>query len=83
MALINLSKSEEAIEKCKKAIEFKPDYSVAWYNLACAYSSQNKKVEVLENLKKAIELDLACKDAAKIDEFFKNLWEDEDFKKLV
>jgi len=83
VALGKLNKPEEAIEKYKKALELKPDYVDALYNIASVYSLQKKKVEALENLKKAIELDPAYKDKAKTDEDFKNLWEDEDFKKLV
>jgi hypothetical protein len=51
--------------------------------MACYYSLQNKKVKALENLKKAIELNSKYKEKAKKDEDFKNLWQDEDFKKLV
>ena len=74
---------EEAIMKYMKSVELKPDYMQAWYNIACSYSLLNKKVEALQNLKKAIELDSINKEKAKKDEDFKNLWEDEDFKRLV
>ncbi|MCJ7459677.1 MAG: tetratricopeptide repeat protein [candidate division Zixibacteria bacterium] len=78
-----LGRYEESIEKYRKATELNPDYGKAWYNIACAYSLQNMKMEALENLKKAIELDPNYKEKAKKDEDFKNLWQDEDFKKLV
>ena len=76
-------KYEKAIEEYKKATELKPDFASAWYNMACVYSLQNKKKEALENLKRAIEFDPKYKEMAKKDKDFKNLWEDEDFKKLV
>ncbi|MCK4428379.1 MAG: tetratricopeptide repeat protein [candidate division Zixibacteria bacterium] len=82
-ALIKLSRYGEAIDKCKRGIELKPDFASAWYNMACAYSLLKKKEKALESLKRAVELNLKYKEDAKKDEDFKNLWEDEDFKKLV
>lgn len=55
----------------------------AWYNRACVYSIKGEKEKALSDLKKAIELDKSNKEKAKKDEAFKNLREDEDFKKLV
>ena len=74
---------EEAIEKYRKATELKPDYASGWYNIACFHSLQKNKEGALKNLKKAIELDPTFKEKAKKDEDFKNLWKDDDFKKLV
>jgi tetratricopeptide (TPR) repeat protein len=54
-----------------------------WYNLACVYSLKNNKEKALEYLKKAIELNPKLKEEAKKDQNFKNLWDDEDFKKLT
>jgi tetratricopeptide (TPR) repeat protein len=82
-ALRKLGRHEEAIEKCKWATDLKPNYANGWYNIACIHSLQKNKAEALKNLKKAIELDPSYKEEAKKDKDFKNLWEDEDFKKLV
>ena len=82
-ALGKLDRHEEAIEKCKKATDLKPNYASGWYNIACIHSLQKNKEGALKNLKKAIELDPSSKEDAKKEEDFKNLWEDEDFKKLV
>ncbi len=46
-------------------------------------SLMNNKEKSLEYLSKSIELDPKYKEEAKKDEDFKNLWDDEDFKKLV
>jgi len=85
--LAGLKKDEalygESIEKHDKAIEINPKDANAWYNRACAFSLWGKREEALENLRKAIELDVKGKEDAKKDEDFKNLWGDEDFKKLV
>jgi tetratricopeptide (TPR) repeat protein len=82
-SLLMQRKYEEAIENLKKATELSPYHFRSWYNMACAYALQNKKKEALESLKKAIELNSKYKEKAKKDWDFKNLWEDEDFKKLV
>jgi tetratricopeptide (TPR) repeat protein len=74
---------DKSLEAFDKAIELKPDYADAWYNKACAYSLKGDKENALKNLSKAIELDAKYKEEAKGDEYFKNLWNDEDFKRIV
>ncbi len=69
--------------KHDEAIKLKPDYASAWFNKACAYSLKGDKENTVENLRKAIALDPKYKEDAKKDEDFKNLWGDEDFKKMV
>jgi tetratricopeptide (TPR) repeat protein len=74
---------EVALIAYEKAIELKPDYADAWFNKACLYALKGDKQNALENLSKAIELDVKNKEMAKRDEDFKNLWDDEDFLKIV
>ena len=57
--------------------------AIAWYNKACAYSLKGDKQNALKNLSKAIALDAKYKEDAKSDANFKNLWDDEDFKRIV
>ena len=83
VALGKLGRYEEALDACDKAIELKPDYANAWYNKACAYSLIGDKENALKNLSKAIDLDAKSKEKAKSEEDFKNLWDDEDFKRIV
>ena len=61
----------------------KSNYAEAWFNRACLYSVLKNKEEALSNLKKAIELAIDLKKIARKDGAFKDLWEDEDFKKLT
>ena len=61
----------------------KPDLAEAWYNKAWSYSLKGDKENALKNLSKAIDLDAKYKEMAKRDEDFKNLWDDEDFKRIV
>ncbi|MGR3292715.1 MAG: tetratricopeptide repeat protein, partial [Candidatus Scalindua sp.] len=81
--LTKSGKYEEAILHHNKAIDLKPDYAIAWYNKAYAYFLKGEKGKSLENLRKAIELELKWKEYARNDEDLKNLWDNEDFKKIV
>jgi tetratricopeptide (TPR) repeat protein len=83
VALSKLGQPEEAVKSYDKAIDLKPDYAVAWYNKACVYSLKGDKENSFENLRKAITLDIKLKEDAKKDEDFRNLWDDEGFKKIV
>ena len=83
VTLGKLGRHEEALKAYDKAIELKPDFASAWYNKACSYSLKGDKENALKNLSKAIDLDAKYKEMAKRDEDFKNLWDDEDFKRIV
>ena len=47
------------------------------------YSVTEDRANTLANLSRAIELNDSYKDMAKNDEYFKTLWEDLDFKRIV
>ena len=81
--LFDLGRYEEALAAYDKAIDLKPDNAKAWYNKAGLYSLIGDKENALENLSKAIELDAKYKERAKGYEDFRNLWDDEDFLKIV
>jgi tetratricopeptide (TPR) repeat protein len=81
--LEKLGRYDEALEAHDKAIKLKPDFANAWYNKACAYSLKGDKQNALKHLSKAIALDAKFKEKAKSDEDFKNLWDGEDFKRIV
>lgn len=78
-----LSCYEEALKACDKAIELDPDDAEAWYGKACIYSLSKDKESALLNLTKATDLDIKYKEMAKKDDYFKEYWEDEDFKKIT
>ena len=61
----------------------KPEDASTWYNKACAYSLKGDKENALKFLSKATDLDAKCKETAKKDDDLKNLWDDEDFKRIV
>jgi len=78
-----MNKYEEAISSYNKAILLDPDQAEYIYNRGCAYCLTGDKVNALADLKMAISLNPQLKAWAPKDEDFKNLWEDEDFKKLT
>jgi tetratricopeptide (TPR) repeat protein len=82
-AFSKLGEYDEAIKHYDKAIELQADNANALYNKACTYSLKGGKEQSLENLQKAVALDQKYKEMSKKDEDFKNLWDDEDFKKIV
>ena len=83
VVLGKLGRHDEALKAHDKAIGLKHDFASAWYNKACTYYRKADKENALKNLSKAIDLDAKYKEEAKSDEDFKNLWDDEDFKRIV
>lgn len=81
--LVHLKLQNEALTFFEEAVKFKPAYAHAWYNAACIYAFRNEKDNVLNALHKALNLDNKYKQEAKTDKYFKNLWNDEDFKRIV
>lgn len=83
VALDKLSRYEEAIKAFDKAIELNPDYAKAWYHRGRIHALKGNKEGALRSLSKAIEPDAKYKEIAKKDRVFKNLWNDEDFKRIL
>jgi len=83
VVLKRLMRYDEALEAFKKALELDKNNTTSLYNIACVYSLKGDKEKALEYLKKAIELKPKLKEESKEDQDFKNLWDDEDFKKLT
>merc|ERR1712146_877300 len=55
--LQKLSRWEDVIEDCRKAIELDPNYAKAYHRRSAAYEALNKWHDANEDLKKVIELD--------------------------
>jgi Flp pilus assembly protein TadD len=81
--LASMNKYEEAISSYNMAIQLDPNQAEYIYNRGCAYCLKGEKVNALADLKRAILLSPQLKAWAPKDEDFKNLWDDEDFKKLT
>ncbi len=83
LALGRLGRYEDALTAFEMALNMKPDFPEALYNKACLYSLKGDKTNALLYLSKAIKINPECKNMAKEDGEFRNLIEDEDFKKIV
>ena len=73
----------EAQESFEQAIERKPDYVDAYYNLACLYALKGEKTRSLTYLKKAISLDASVREWAKKDRDLENLKRRTEFQKIL
>jgi tetratricopeptide (TPR) repeat protein len=82
-ALAKIGKFDDAIVAINKGLELSPNNPISIYNRACIYCLKGDKANALADLKKAISLDPSLKESARKDEDFKNLYDDEDFKKLT
>jgi tetratricopeptide (TPR) repeat protein len=81
--LAKLGKFDKALESVNKGIELMPGHPVGIYNRACIHCLKGDKANALADLKKAIEINPDIKQHAKIDEDFRSLYDDEDFKKIT
>lgn len=56
-ALYKISKTPEAIEFYKKAIQVDPNYSIAYYNLGVVYSKIGETEDAIKSYEKVIEIE--------------------------
>jgi tetratricopeptide (TPR) repeat protein len=78
-----LGEDDEAITNFDKALEIKPDYPSAYYHKAACYALQRKVELALENLQKAIELNLDYREEAGSDIDFDEIKNEPGFQKLI
>ena len=81
--LARLNRFDEALVAINKGIDLSPDYAGNIYNRACIYCLKGDKANALADLKNSVEKMPELKQHARTDEDFKNLWDDEDFKKIT
>lgn len=82
-ALARTGRYDEAIVAINKGVDMDPENPVNFYNRACMYSLKGDKVNALTDLEKAISMNPAFKQHARNDTDFKNLSNEEGFKKLI
>ncbi|XWK86981.1 MAG: tetratricopeptide repeat protein [Phormidium sp.] len=82
-ALDNLGRYEEAIASYDQALKLNPNDDEAWYNKACCYALQGDIVRSIENLQKAINLNLKLREYAKTDSDFDIIRQEKQFKVLI
>lgn len=82
-ALAKAGRFEEAVSAINKGIDMDLQNPVNFYNRACLYSLKGDKVNAITDLEKAISMNPAFKQHARNDTDFKNLSNEEGFKKLI
>ncbi|HEY9302194.1 MAG TPA: tetratricopeptide repeat protein, partial [Phormidium sp.] len=82
-ALYKLKKYEESLFSYDKALHYKPDYALGWYNKACIYGLQGNLSLAGKNLKQAIQLKPKYKEDAKTDKDFDLIREQPEFQNLL
>jgi tetratricopeptide (TPR) repeat protein len=80
IALDDLGRYEEAIASFDRALRLNPD---DYYNKACYYGLRNNVELAIENLQRAINLDVKYQDMAKTDQYFEQIRGDERFQSLL
>ncbi|MFM6325426.1 MAG: tetratricopeptide repeat protein [Microcystis panniformis] len=82
-ALGNLGRFAEAIASYDQAIKINSNSANAYYNKACCYGLQNNVELAIENLQRAINLDVEYQDMVKTDKDFEQIRRDERFQSLL
>jgi tetratricopeptide (TPR) repeat protein len=83
IALVNLGRYEQAIASYDRSIKINSNSANTYYNKACCYGLQNNVELAIENLQRAINLDVKYQDMAKTDQDFEQIRGDERFQSLL
>ena len=78
-----LEQYDEALADYNRALELRPDYPGALYNLACLFSLTDRADEAVSHLEKAIGFDQKYQRMAATDSDFDNIRDDPRFQKLI
>jgi tetratricopeptide (TPR) repeat protein len=81
--LAKTNKLDEAIYSYTRAIQLASSQPIFIYNRGCAFCRKGDNANALADLEKAISMNPQFKSYAVKDEDFKNLWDNEDFKKMT
>lgn len=82
-ALVALKRYDESFEAYIESINRDSEIAGVWYNLACIFSVNKDRENMLTCLEKAIELRAKFKDEARKEEDFKDYWMDDEFRKIT
>jgi tetratricopeptide (TPR) repeat protein len=80
--LLNRRDVGNAKRAFNKATQLKPEFAVAWYNLARANCAKGEKEEAIANLKTAMKLEPSIKEKLKTESLFKKLKSEKEFEKI-
>ncbi len=82
-SLMGLKRYDEAFKALMETVNLDSRIEDAWYNLACIFSVNEDRENMLTCLEKAIELNAELKKEAREDEDFREYSEDPQFKKIT
>jgi len=74
---------DRAIQSLHRALEVADEEAIVHYNLACYYCLEIRKIETLEYLARAFELDASFRDLVADETDFESLRDDPDFQNLT
>lgn len=83
LALTYMQKYDKAITAYNQTTTIKPDFSNAWYNMACCYAQQNDLERAIQSLQQAINLNSHCQQEAQTDSDFNAIREYSQFQTLL
>jgi Tfp pilus assembly protein PilF len=81
--LLKRKNYQAALQPIKEAIQLNPQFSDAWYNLAAVYAHLGERVNAVQSLKKAIDLNPALASEARQDSDFEGLRADPEFSAMI
>jgi tetratricopeptide (TPR) repeat protein len=82
-ALLEIGEVRWALNLSISAIEYDPEYSLAYWQRACAFEKLDKQSEALIDIKKAIELSNTLQNELLNEKHFNNLHNNPSFKLLI
>ena len=74
---------EKSIEILTEGIEFNEDAEDLYYNRACCYAILGREDEAIKDLKRALSINFDIIEWIVKDKDFKNLYDNEEFIKLI
>ena len=78
-----MGRYKDALESFDRAIKINSNSANTYYNKACCYGLQNNVELAIENLQRAINLDVKYQDMAKTDKDFEQIRGDERFQSFL
>ena len=82
-ALLEIGEVRWALNLSNAAIEYDSEYSLAYWQRACAYAKMDKQTEAIKDIEKAIELSDTLQDELLNEKHFNNLHNNKSFKLLT
>ena len=82
-ALLEIGEVRWALNLSNTAIEYDNEYSLAYWQRACAYAKLDKQIEALKDIERALELSDTLQDELFNEKHFEKLHDNKFFKELI